>query len=69
MEHGHDIGTTGEGFAVAGLLIGSVAPISVVNDRVQTEFAGKRWRFVTACVIDQDEIVDKAGWDILDRPA
>ena len=53
MQHDDDIGTRGQGFAVAGLLVTAVAVVAVVLENVQAQLVRKVNGTVRAVVIDQ----------------
>jgi len=58
VDHHHDVGALRQGNGVAGLLVGSVAAVPGMDDRVDAEALRDRRSAVGAGVVDQDDIVD-----------
>ena len=61
MDHDHDVGAGGEGFAIAGLLIAAVSVVGIVDEGLHAEAAGKRGGLVFAGVVDKDLDIDDVG--------
>ena len=57
VDHHDDIGAGVQRLAVAGLLVGAVAVVAVVNEQLQAQFARDAGGFVFAAVVDQDHQV------------
>src|SRR5579863_6182237 len=61
MKHDDDIGAGGQGFAIAGLLVASVAVVAVVLENVEAETAGQVDGVVAAVVVHQDTDIHQVG--------
>src|SRR5208283_2378742 len=66
MDHDDNIGPPLKGLAVAGLLVGAIAPILLVDDNGQTEPSRHRDGPVFRTIIDQDDLRDIVPRDIGD---
>ena len=60
VEHDDDIGASGQSFAVAGLLVASVAVVAVVLKDEEAEAAAEIDGMVGTVIVDQDADVDQA---------
>ena len=58
------VGAGAQGFAVAGLLVGAVAVIAVVNEEFQSQFAGDLGSLVGAAVVHQNDEIDHVARQI-----
>jgi len=61
VDHDDDVGAGGQGFAIAGLLVASVAVVAVVDEILETEFLRHFHGAVFAVVVDEDAGVDDFG--------
>ena len=57
VHHHHDVGAGSQRFAIAGLLIGAVTVVAVVDEQLEAQFAGDARGFIRAAVIHHDHQV------------
>ena len=69
MHHHHDVGTGLERLRVAGLLVGAVAVVLVVDEDLQPELARDLQRAVGRAVVDEDDEVHSLLGQLLVRHA
>jgi len=61
VKHDDDVGAGGEGLAITGLLVPSVAVIAVMDEMLDAEFLRDFDGAVLAVIIDQDAGIDEVG--------
>ena len=59
MHHDDDVRARGQGLAIAGLLVASVAIILVVHEELQSQLLGNLDRAVGAVIVHQNADVDQ----------
>ena len=64
VDHHDDVGAGAQSFAVAGLLVGAVAVVAVVNEQFESQLAGDLGGLVGAAVVHQDDQVDHVARQI-----
>ena len=58
VHHDHDIGAGAQSFAVAGLLVGAIAVVAVVDEQLQAQITGDARGLIGAAVIHHDHQID-----------
>ena len=61
MKHDHDVGSRGQGFAIAGLLVASVAVVAVVLEDIEAEAPAEINGVVGTVIVNQDADIDELG--------
>jgi hypothetical protein len=69
MKHHNNIGTSGEGGLIAGLLVPAISSILLVPYCMNAYFICEICGAVGARIVGQDDVIDDLSWDFINSSA